>query len=343
MLVLVVEKPGKPGKVLEFAQSDASRCIKAMFNPNKLTVSRSTFLANQAIGGSGGGPARGGAIDTTDGSTAAIIGSAFVGNWAIAADGGAGNGFGRGGGVYNNAGALSVENSTFVGNLARGGSNTTRGGPLVGPAAGGGIFNADSATLLLTGSTFTGNQAVGAAGAAGTRGAVASGGAVDALGSVNLTITHSTFRGNQAQGGAGGAGANGWTGFGGALSLTGNVFGAVTATIRQSTLHGNQAVGGAAGSGGRGGFAISGGMEITGPATVTITDCTVTENRAVGAASGAWYVSSSDAPAETATLALCTTCPRESVISTSSGNPPGKGCQSALRVIMPRCAVSPGR
>jgi hypothetical protein len=47
---------------------------------SRLTVSHSTFLANQAIGGTGGGPARGGGIDTANGSTATITESTFIGN-----------------------------------------------------------------------------------------------------------------------------------------------------------------------------------------------------------------------------------------------------------------------
>ena len=38
-----------------------------------------------------------------------------------------------------------------------------------------------------------------------------------------------------------------------------------------------------------------------------------------------------------------TTAPRESVISTSSGSPASDDFQSAVRVITPRCVVSPGR
>ena len=48
-------------------------------------------------------------------------------------------GFGRGGGLYNTAGTVTVENSTFQGNLARGGSNTTRSGTIHAMAGGGGL------------------------------------------------------------------------------------------------------------------------------------------------------------------------------------------------------------
>src|SRR5262245_26422489 len=95
---------------------------------SRLRVSRSAFVGNQAIGGAGGGPARGGGIDTSNAPDVRISDSTFIGNQAVAGDGSGGNGFGRGGGLFATAGTVTVANSTFLGNLARGGSNNTRGG-----------------------------------------------------------------------------------------------------------------------------------------------------------------------------------------------------------------------
>src|SRR5262249_55088735 len=135
----------------------------------RLTVSGSTFIGNQAIGGAGGA-ARGGGIDTANTPDARITACAFIGNQAIAGDGSGGVGFGRGGGLYNTARTVTVEDSPFLGNLAGGGSNNTRNGPIVGSAGGAGIFNADGASLVLTRSTVTGNRALGGSGNTATGG-----------------------------------------------------------------------------------------------------------------------------------------------------------------------------
>src|SRR5262249_59810193 len=118
-------------------------------------VGHGGFIANKAMGGTGGGPPGAGGINNINGPITPITDSIFTDNQAIAGDGSGNPGFGRGGGIYNNAGTATVENSTFLGNLARGGSNNIRTGALVGPAGGAGIFNADGAILFLSGSTFT--------------------------------------------------------------------------------------------------------------------------------------------------------------------------------------------
>src|SRR5262249_55871869 len=70
---------------------------------------------------------------------------------AMAGEGRVNTVLGGGGGFKNKAVTATVENSTFLGNLARGGSNNIRTGALVGPAGGAGIFNADGAILFLSG------------------------------------------------------------------------------------------------------------------------------------------------------------------------------------------------
>ena len=62
---------------------------------SRLTVSHSTFIANQAIGGAGGGRAQGGGINSAAGSNALVTDSAFIGNRVMAGDGSGGNGLGR--------------------------------------------------------------------------------------------------------------------------------------------------------------------------------------------------------------------------------------------------------
>src|SRR5207249_10185291 len=78
------------------------------------------------------------------------------------------------------------------------------------------IVGRGPATLNVSHSTFTGNQAIGADGGPGKAGGTGSGGAIANLGGHNfnaaLTVTHSTFTDNRATGGQGGAGADGGVG-----------------------------------------------------------------------------------------------------------------------------------
>ena len=149
-----------------------------------LTVRKSTFTGDLALGGTGGGNAFGGAIDNEAG-TVTIDHSTFTGDQAVAANGGAVSvavtlpggltasllGVAGGGGVWNDGGALTVTNSTLTNNLAQGGSNGNASGStaayvVVGTAIGGAIgegafFTAATPSLVVGNSTFTGNQSLG--------------------------------------------------------------------------------------------------------------------------------------------------------------------------------------
>ena len=267
---------------------------------SRLTVSRSAFVGNQAMGGPGGGAARGGAIDTSNALDVRISDSTFVGNKAIGADGSGGIGFGRGGGLYNTAGTVTVENSTFQGNLARGGSNNTRGGALIGPAGGGGIFNADAATLFLTGSTVAGNLALGGSNNISTGGngnvGNAYGGGLSNVGTV--TISDSVFEDNEARGGSAnrGDGASfqfvGTSTGGGIFTSAQNTSGQpASLTLSNVTLRHNRAVGGDDNTAGTfvnagigGGLANNGSnpFAATGGSTIILVNSNVANNQAVG-------------------------------------------------------------
>jgi hypothetical protein len=273
---------------------------------SRLTVSRSAFIGNQAIGGAGGGPARGGAIDTSNAPDVRISDSTFIGNQAIAGDGSGANGFGRGGGLFNTTGILTIERCTFQGNLARGGSNNTRGGALVAPAAGGGVMNGDAGALFLSGSTFTGNQALGGSGNTSTGGngnvGAALGGGLNNAGVA--AVADSLFEDNEARGGGGNRGDGVsfqfvGTALGGAIcTVAGNSSGApASLTLGNVTLRGNRAVGGdgnAAGTfvgAGIGGGLASAGynalVPLSGGSTTALSDSTVEHNQAVGGSGGA--------------------------------------------------------
>jgi hypothetical protein len=163
------------------------------------------------------------------------------------------------GGAIDNAGTLSITSSTVTGNNAVSvmGQSTT--------GSGGAIQNETTGMLTISGSTFSNNDAAAAAGAINNLGTVLitdstfSGNQAPEFGAIantdTLTVTGSTFSNNSATAGPGGA--------------IDNASGA-TATIEDgSTLSGNTAAG-ATGSGGA--------VENLG--TLTISDSTVSGNSA---------------------------------------------------------------
>ena len=256
----------------------------AIHNDGRLTIEASTFTANQAVGGNGGsggnganfysvGFATGGAIfnhPTSEGKFPVILvinASTFSDNEAIGGSGATGGTSGQGnvgiasGGALFNFGVITVTNSTFDHNLARGGDgNRSGGGPAtIGRGAGGAIVNSGlfgPTFVTVSNSTFTNNQAVGASGSAGSVGGLALGGAIADISLAATTVTGSTFTGNQAIGGAGGVGSNGGNGLGGGIYNDGRS----TLEVRGSTITDNQASGGAAGDGGSAGSGIGGGL-----------------------------------------------------------------------------------
>src|SRR5262249_53772230 len=171
-------------------------------------VSGSGFIGNQAIGGAGGGPARGGGIDTSNAPDVTISDSTFVGNQAIAGDGSGGNGFGRGGGLFATAGAVTVEKRTFLGTLARGGSNNTRAGSLACPACGGGGLDGHAAAPGLAESSAAEDLARGGSNNTDTGGNGRVGNAFGGgLNNVAVaTVTDCVFEDNEARGGGGNRG-----------------------------------------------------------------------------------------------------------------------------------------
>ena len=121
-----------------------------------------------------------------------------------------GGGPGRGGALFNR-GTLTVELSTLVANLARGGSG---GSGVVHPSGGGGgagmggvLYNDLGAVATFLGSTLSGNAARGGTGGKGLSG----GGGGAGMGAVvfaheksTTTLTNCTLSGNEAEGGDGG-------------------------------------------------------------------------------------------------------------------------------------------
>ena len=114
------------------------------------------------------------------------------------------NGLATQGGGLSNAGTLTVINSEFLNDTAQGTiSLWVRGQRLRA-----GRSSTPPAELIVTGSTFTGDSAIGGYGFTpfSIINAAGQGGAIFNAGGASLTATNDTFTGNSAQGGYGGGG-----------------------------------------------------------------------------------------------------------------------------------------
>jgi predicted outer membrane repeat protein len=125
-------------------------------------------------------------------------------NYLTLTDGNANNG-----GAVSNGGTLNVTDCTFSGNQAINGGAIWTGSPLniVGSTfsgnsaipgdgqnpAGGAIYDTNTASVAITNSTFSDNQALGS-------GSVSFGGAIENLSSSSLVLVNDTFLGNKAAG-----------------------------------------------------------------------------------------------------------------------------------------------
>ncbi len=186
-------------------RSNSARTAGAVFTRADTTVeiSRTSFVGNRAIGGSG----LGGAIATQVSTSVSIdiTDSEFRNNESVA-----------GGAIYN-GGQLVVTGTTFDGNRA----------VSIGRARGGAIFSGVNSFLTIDASTFTLNVAQTTGTAAVT--AKADGGAVSTDDGSFVGIIGSTFERNQAIGSGGTANR-----FGGALATRS------TASVFNSTFSANK-------------------------------------------------------------------------------------------------------
>jgi hypothetical protein len=219
------------------------------------------------VGGGNGGYAPGGGLYVSGGSLT-IAASTISSNQGTGGSGGLGwnvEAVGVAGGLYN-GGTLTVTGSTLSGNSADSGGGIENGGTLMvsnstlsGNSAdsGGGIEN--GGTLMVSNSTLSGNSATGAYGF---------GGGIDNGGT--LTVSNSTLSGN--------------SGF-----VGGGIDNGGTLTVSNSTLSGNSGfVGGGIDNGGTltvtgstlSGNSLGGGIYTQGTHPVTLTNVTLTANRA---------------------------------------------------------------
>lgn len=234
-----------------------------IYNSGALTLVGSTVSGN--TGGIGGG------ISSNDGAALTLTNSTVSGNMAYIA-----------GGIANHSGSLTLTNSSIVNNTARssgGGGILNTSGRLTltnstvannTAISGGGIENM-SGPLVLTGSTISGNSPGGIAnyyGIASLTDSVISSNTAprDAGGIYNkgiMTLTRCTIAGNTAI-------ISDFYGHGGGIYNWG------TLTLASSTVWGNAVSGSATTSGSGGGIYNSDG------ASLTLTDSTISDNRAGG-------------------------------------------------------------
>jgi len=155
-----------------------------------MTLTNSRLIDNQSIGGDGGNGLGGGMMNFFS-STLTVTNSTFMGNQAK-------GGLAFGGGINNTSATLTVFDSSLFGNEAL----TLSPG---GIAAGGGVENGalagPAAPLELTNCTLSGNQAIGG---------VAAGGGLDVSFNSTASITGCQIINNQALGGAGGTALHGF-------------------------------------------------------------------------------------------------------------------------------------
>ncbi len=243
---------------------------------SSLTIRNTTFTFNQALSSQGpGGRALGGAIAGT-GSVISIANSRFSANAAR------GFSLGQSGAINNRDGVVTIASSFFVNNQAVGTG-------LGGSAASGAVTNVSdssgSTTMTVRSSFFNHNQAIATGGGDGTTTmSAAFGGAMGSSGSaVVVTVSTTSFIGNQAIAAAPSSTSTGnllaGIAVGGAIENdTGAIF-----NLRSSTVTGNRAVGGASGASGSGGAAFGGGIgDFMGAATLNVNSSTIVANSAQG-------------------------------------------------------------
>jgi hypothetical protein len=273
-----------------------------------VTINGLKITGGKALAGASGG---GVYIDYT-GGTVTLAGCTITGNHAIGqkglaqtdANSGTDGGDADGGGIAIIGGAVMIQNSTISGNSAVGGVGGP-GGYNGGSAAGGGIFN--QGTLTLLNSHITGNTATGGAGTSGTNGIpytaangvdtpatpggsggnAYGGGIANSGGAVQIetspktssAVFTSVISGNTVKGGAGGSGGKSYNGSNGVnFHVTKGAYGGPV----PPTGGGD---GGSGANGGNGGNAGGGGISST-DGSVTIVKATISGNTVAGGAGG---------------------------------------------------------
>ncbi len=223
-----------------------------------------------------------------------------------------GSQYGAGGAIFGDPALININSSQFINNLAEGDTpfQTTQGGAIsmnatnflnltvpvtetitnsvfagnqaIGQAGSGqtvqgGAIASSEGTLVVSGTTFTGNQAIGGSSSTGF-GGITSGGALITTNEV-LLATSDTFLNNKAVGGSSPIGVTFATG--GAINMFLGNLGAPNpiSSIADSLFAGNEVVAGAGG----GSFALTGGGAIANTAApVNVSNTSFIGNQALG-------------------------------------------------------------
>ncbi len=246
------------------------------------TITGCTITGNSAVGAAGSafGGAWGGGIGSF--GTLNIIDSTISSNLALAGDNSQyGGSFG--GAVYTYTGLTNIADSVINDNLARAGDNTPDN-----YGEGGGIeINGPTASVIVSGTSFSGNQAVGGNGGVGQLDGEGQGGAIACYGSATVNsssfIHNAAIGGNNSNSGPGLADPSIDEGFGGANAA---VFSS-TMNVSGSSFDGNSAVGGNNGIATgtdivEVGVAEGGTVCIELGAKATISNCIIANGQAIG-------------------------------------------------------------
>jgi hypothetical protein len=223
-----------------------------------VTVTIAGLTITDGLAAQTGAPGQGGAIRDVGGTV--TVADAVLSNNEARGVGAQG----QGGAIECDSGArLTITNSQFVANLAHG---VASGGTTAGAGGIGGAIQSVSATLTITGCTFSQNQAIGDN--------AANGGAINCTGSA--TVIDTTFLGNRTIGGSGGS--SGFSRGGGMYNSSG------TLTIENCTFTGNQAIGGSNNTGPAGtlGQASGGGVQNSDRGILFLSGSIFSGNEAIG-------------------------------------------------------------
>ena len=262
------------GSFLRNAATGASGSGGAIISSGTLSVSGTRFSGNTANRAGGGieiaagpattltnveafgnevgtSPGNGGFLHISGAVNSTVEGGTFANN--IAGQ--------EGGALWNNAGTMTINGTSFTGNVANGPGTDDGNGDLIGEDGGGALFN-QGGTMIVSNAVIDGNTALGVSATGG--GILNNGG--------TLTVSDSTIRNNLSNRAGGGIEDNAREA-------------ATTVTLSNVTLSGN---GAGVGTGTVANPGNGGALHVSGPGTINVAGGTVSGNTAAREGGGLW-------------------------------------------------------